>query len=228
MTARILWADDDPIMRDFVAQALEQQGYVVVEAGSVEETLERVRGQRFDLCILDRKMPGGDGLVALRALRADGIATPVLVLSSYTAVEQRVEGFDAGADDFLAKPFSGAELIARVRAILRRRPELAEDTLRSGRLELRMAERRVLWDGREVQVTVNEWRLLALLMRRPGVVHSRRDIMAEAGVAHDAEEAAVDHMVSRLRQKLRAAGADDTIRTARGQGFAWYDRTSLV
>lgn len=221
MSGRVLVADDDAILRDFVAQGLREQGYLVRETSSLDETLERVRAERFDLWVLDRKMPGGDMAQALRTLRQHGATTPALFLTASRSTEQRIEGLEAGADDYLTKPFSIAELLARVRAILRRPASLTPAVVRRGPVELRLAARRVFVAECELTVTANEWRLLALLAQRPETVFTRAQIMAEAGVAEDAGETAVDHLISRLRQKLGEAGATSVIRTVRGIGFSW-------
>jgi two-component system response regulator QseB len=224
MSGRILVADDDAILRDFIAQGLREQGFLVREAATLEQTLDLARTERFDLWVLDRRMPGGDAIEALRTLRGEGLATPALFLSASRTTQQRIEGLEAGADDYLSKPFSIDELTARVRALLRRPSQMSAETLKRGAIELRIDARRVFVHGAEVPVTANEWRLLVLLAQRPTAVFSRAQIIAEAGIAEDAGEAAVDHLVSRLRQKLRGAGAgENAIRTARGLGFGWGD-----
>lgn len=219
MTGRILAADDDAILRDFIAGGLREQGYLVQEAATVAETLEHARAMHFDVWVLDRQMADGDSVAALRLLRAEGRNTPALFLTASRQVEQRVEGLEAGADDYLTKPFSIIELAARLRALLRRPPVLREAILRRGEMELHMDARRVFVGAEEVTVTANEWRLLALLAQRPGVVFTRQQIMADVGIAEDAGEVAVDHLVSRLRLKLGDHGASDVIKTVRGMGF---------
>lgn len=219
MTGRILAADDDAILRDFIAGGLREQGYLVQEAATIAETLEHARTAHFDLWVLDRQMSDGDSVAALRTLRAEGRNTPALFLTAARQVEQRVEGLEAGADDYLTKPFSIVELAARVRALLRRPPVLRDTILRRGEMELHMDARRVFVGANEVTVTANEWRLLALLAQRPGMVFTRAQIMADVGIGEDAGEVAVDHLVSRLRLKLREHGANDAIKTVRGLGF---------
>ncbi len=221
MTGRILAADDDSILRDFIAGGLREQGYLVQEAATIAETLDHARTATFDLWVLDRQMGDGDCVNALRALRAEGRTTPALFLTASRLLEQRVEGLEAGADDYLTKPFSIVELTARVRALLRRPPVLRESILRRGDIELHLDARRVFVGTKEVAVTANEWRLLALLAQRPAMVFTRQQIMADVGIADDAGEVAVDHLVSRMRQKLREHGAPDAIKTVRGMGFAW-------
>jgi two-component system OmpR family response regulator len=221
MTGRILAADDDAILRDFVAAGLREQGYLVQEAASIAETLNHARAAPFDVWVLDRHMADGDCVAALRTLRAEGRTTPALFLTASRLVEQRVEGLEAGADDYLTKPFSIVELTARVRALLRRPPVLRDAILRRGVIELHVDARRAFVGANEIALSANEWRLLALLAQRPGVVFTRAQIMADVGIAEDAGEVAVDHLVSRMRLKLREHGAGDVIKTMRGLGFAW-------
>jgi two-component system OmpR family response regulator len=177
--------------------------------------------ETFGLWIVDRRLPDGDGLNALRELRASGLATPALVLTAMGEVDQRVEGFNAGADDYLTKPFSIAELAVRARALLRRGPALSPAIIHSGPLELRLDAGRVFSGELEIIVTANEWRLLRLLISSAGTAFSRSSIMSEVGIAEDAGEVAVDHLVSRLRTKLRSSGADKHLETLRGLGFTW-------
>jgi two-component system, OmpR family, response regulator len=168
-------------------------------------------------------MPGGDCAEALRLIRSEGAATPALFLTAAREVDKRVEGLEAGADDYLTKPFSLVELTARVRALLRRPQAIRSAALQFGRLTLQLDLRRVVVEGAEINVTANEWRLMAFLAQRRGAVLTRSQIMAEVGIADDAGEVAVDHLISRLRCKLREHGADAIIRTVRGLGFAWQD-----
>lgn len=223
MTGKILIAEDDAILRDYIALGLREWGYLTVVVGSAAEFREAALVTRFDLWILDRRMPDGDGLNTLRALRAGGAMTPALVLTAMGQLDQRVEGFDAGADDYLTKPFSIAELVVRTRALLRRPTALAPSVIRAGPLELHVDAGRLFSGGQEIPVTANEWRLLRLLISRPGVTYTRDAIMTEVGMSDEAGEVAVDHLVSRLRIKLRVCGADKLIRTVRGMGFAWNE-----
>ena len=221
MSGKVLIAEDDAILSDFLALGLREQGYLVETAASVKAFGEAARHMRSDIWILDRRLPDGDGLVALRHLRAEGRMTPALVLTAMGQLDHRVEGFDAGADDYLTKPFAIAELVVRVRALLRRPPTLSPSVIHFGSLELRLDACRVFSAGEEIPVTANEWRLLRLLTGRPGMAYSRGAFMAEVGISESAGEVAVDHLVSRLRAKLSSGAANTMIKTVRGLGFAW-------
>jgi two-component system, OmpR family, response regulator len=221
MTGRILVADDDDLLREFISQGLREAGYLVTEASTLVATLHLARSEDFDLLIFDRQMPDGDCADVLRTLRGEARATPALFLTAARAVEKRVEGLDAGADDYLTKPFSIVELAARVRALLRRPQAIRNKEVKCGMVTLHLDARRILVGDTELVATAHEWRLLALLIQRPGVVFSRTQIIAEVGIADDADDVAVDHLVSRLRQKLRQHGEDNVIVTVRGMGFAW-------
>ena len=170
MTGRILVADDDDILREFIALGLREAGFLVEEAATLADTMERAREGAFNLWVLDRHMPGGDFADALRSLRSEGRSTPALFLTAARTVERRVEGFEAGADDYLTKPFSIVELLARVRALLRRPQTLRGNTLERGRITLDLDVRRILVDGVELAATAQEWRLLALLAQRRAVL----------------------------------------------------------
>jgi DNA-binding response OmpR family regulator len=166
-------------------------------------------------------MPDGDCLSALRALRAAGRSTPALLLTAARSVSQRVEGLDSGADDYLTKPFSIVEVVARARALLRRPRAVRADEFLAGNIRLNIAEKRAFVNEKEMLMTANEWRLIAFLLLRPKIVFTRAQIMKEVGISDSAGEVAVDHLVSRLRQKLRSHDADYEIKTVRGIGFSW-------
>lgn len=225
MTGKILLAEDDEILSDFIALGLREQGYLVEVIGSADALLEAASKRQFGIWVLDRRLPDGDGLQTLRTLRSKGVMTPALILTAMGQLDQRVKGFDAGADDYLTKPFSIEELVVRVRALLRRAPIISPTVLHTGPLELRLDAGRVFAGGTEVIVTANEWRLLRLLAGRPGVTFTRDTIMTDVGMSEDAGVVAVDHLVSRLRTKLRACGGDKHLVTQRGLGFAWIEST---
>jgi two-component system, OmpR family, response regulator len=222
---RILVVEDDASIREFIEIGLRERNHVVVSARSLVEAEARMSSDTFDLCILDRRLPDGDSLSLISMKREQGFETPILVLSAAGQIEQRIAGLDAGADDYMAKPFSVTELTARVRAILRRRPVRDAAQLVLGDMTVMTDQMAVRVGGRPVDVTANEWRFLILLGQRPGRVHSREAIMAQVGVSEDAEDVAVDHMVSRLRRKLKESGTSVEISTVRRLGFALGTRT---
>lgn len=152
--------------------------------------------------------------------RGRRLETPALFLTAAADLDQRIAGLEAGADDYLAKPFSVSELTLRVRALLRRRPTFVPPLRMLGNVEVDTVARKVAIDGTEIATTTHEWRLLSLMVEKPGQVFERDAIMQRVGMAQDAELVAVDHLISRLRQKLRAGGATVEFRTVRGVGFA--------
>jgi two-component system OmpR family response regulator len=221
MPGRVLCADDDSILRQFIAIGLKEIGCVVAETNSLTGLLEMARQGGFDLWVLDRKMADGDCLDALRALRKEGLMTPALMLTGLGDLNQRVEGFEAGADDYLTKPFSIVELTARVRALLRRPAALLPQMLTFGPLKLNLDTGRAVVGHFEIALTANELRLLRLLAASPGVAFSRERIRTAVGIEDNADVVAVDHMISRVRRKLKDCGAADWVRTVRGVGFCW-------
>ena len=216
----ILAIEDDTSIRSFLAQALREEGHAVEEAVSLADGRQRALDGGHDLWIIDRRLPDGDGLSLLAALRERQMETPALFLTASAGLDQRIAGLEAGADDYLAKPFSVSELSLRVRALLRRRPTYISPRRMLGNLEVDTATRKAGISGQELSTTSHEWRLLSLMIEKPGHVFDREAIMRRIGMAQDAELVAVDHLVSRLRQKLRASGATVEFRTVRGVGFA--------
>jgi DNA-binding response OmpR family regulator len=219
VSGHVLVAEDQSILREFIAKGLTESGFLVRQAVSNADALDLVRTYDFDVWVLDRNMADGDSIATLVELRKEGRATPALFLTAAVAVEQRVHGLEAGADDYLSKPFSIDELVARIRALLRRPAAAQSAVIQIGLLELNLRARRLDVSGQPVDVTANEFKLLAQMARAPGKVFERRQIMDAVGMSEDAGDAAVDHLVSRLRGKLRAHGADGMIRTVRGMGY---------
>lgn len=218
--ALILAVEDDLAIRRYLTTALRERGHLVEETATLRDALLRIGAGEFDLWIFDRKLPDGDSLSALAQLRAEGHNTPALFLTAAFQLEQRVAGLEAGADDYLTKPFSLTELLARVSALLRRRPLFVEPERRVGNLVVKIASHGAVVNGQDIRATTNEWRLLALLAEQPGRVFSRDAIMSRVGISAEADEIAVDHLVSRIRQKLRSLRATASIDTVRGVGFA--------
>jgi DNA-binding response OmpR family regulator len=220
---RILVIEDEPKVARALRTGLERAGYQVVPAATGEEGFFLATSQTFDLVLLDLMLPGRDGLQILETLRGHGLKTPVLVLTARDAVEDRVQGLDRGADDYLVKPFAFPELLARIRARLRGgRPE---ETLRLGLADLDMdlMTRRVSRGGRGLELTVREFELLEYLLRHHGQVVSRemlaRDVWKEPERATPLDNV-IDVNIARLRKKVDHGFPVKLIHTVRGMGFA--------
>jgi len=219
---RILVVEDEPKMGQLVRRVLTSERHVVDLAPDAVAALGLAApgGEPYDVLILDRMLPDLDGLELLRVLRSRGVATPALMLTALGAVEERVAGLDAGADDYLAKPFSFAELLARVRALGRRATAPAAARLAVGDLELD-EERHVARVGdRSVDLSAREFALLAYLIRNEGRVVSRRQVLdAVWGAEPDVYSNVVDLYVSYCRRKLAELGRAELLRTVRGVGY---------
>ena len=217
MGDRVLVVDDDPPLRRMLARTLSAEGYEVTVVGDGGGALAEAERTAPDVIVLDVAMPGLDGLGVARRLRGKGDFTPILMLTARDAVPDRVAGLEAGADDYLVKPFALEELIARLRALARRGGEgHASGALRSyGDLTLEVDARRAVRGGRAIELTGREVALLELLLREPGRVVTRERAIEE--IWDDAAEPnVVDRYVTRLRRKL---GSPPLIRTVRGSGF---------
>jgi two-component system response regulator RegX3 len=223
VSPRVLLVEDEPALADAVGYALRGDGHEVEAVDDGEKALAAAYDQRFDLLVLDLMLPGVSGVEVCRRVRSDS-AIPILMLTARDAEVDRVLGLEAGADDYVTKPFSMSELLARVRAILRRR-ELdaheAHPTRDIGGLHLDLERFEATVDGKPVQLTPSELRLLALLSRDPGRVYSRREIMQhlwESEYIGDAR--AADLHVSNLRRKLeRDPEHPERLVTVRGAGY---------
>lgn len=226
MVHRVLIADDDRAIRDSLQRALELDGYVVETAVDGVEALSAVRGGGHDLAILDVMMPGVDGLGVCRVLRSDGCRIPILMLTARVETADRVAGLDAGADDYLAKPFELDELLARLRALLRRSSPEADDVssapaLQMGGLRIDVAARRAWWQSAELTLSKTEFDLLELLVRNAGIVLSHTAIYDRIwgyDFGPDSKNLAV--YIGYLRRKLDAVGAPSMVRTVRGVGYS--------
>jgi two-component system response regulator MprA len=218
--ARVVVVDDDEALRNAVRRALRLEGYDVELAADGADALDRLAAVRADLVVLDVLMPVLDGITVCRRLRASGDRTPVLMLTARDAVSDRVVGLDAGADDYLTKPFALEELLARVRALLRRSYPEHEGWLRVADLELDPRTRQVRRGERDVELTRTEFALLELLMRNAGTVLSRDAIRERVWGVDDAYGSnTLDVYVGYLRRKTEAEGEPRMIHTVRGVGF---------
>jgi DNA-binding response OmpR family regulator len=210
----VLLAEDDAAIAEPLSRALQREGYEVDVAGDGRATLERVRRGQVDLLVLDLGLPGMDGLDVCRRLRPDFPDLPVLMLTARTDEVDFVVGLDAGADDYVGKPFRLAELLARVRALLRRR---SADAVEVGGLRMELSGRRVLVDGVEVSLANKEFELLRVLLLRAGQVVTREEILREVWGDPDLKTSTtLDMHMSWLRRKL---GGERRIATVRGVGF---------
>ncbi len=220
VAARIVVVDDDEALRHAVRRALRLEGYDVEIVGDGAEALARLMGVRADLVVLDVLMPVLDGVTVCRRLRDSGDLTPVLMLTARDAVSDRVIGLDAGADDYLTKPFALEELLARVRALLRRSSPEHDGSLHVDDLQLDPRTRRVARGGRAVELTRTEFALLELLMRNAGMVLTRDTIRERVWGFDDAYGSnTLDVYVGYLRRKTEAGGEARMIDTVRGVGF---------
>jgi two-component system, OmpR family, response regulator len=212
--------EDDDELRGVVRVALEREGFGVRATASGTEAVRAYSERPPDVLVLDVMLPDADGRDVCQALRARGVSTPVLFLTARDALPDRLSGFHAGGDDYLTKPFEIAELLVRVRALLRRRPAEANGGARTTALSLDPATHAIVNDGTVVRLTPTEYRLLGRLAATPGAVVRRAALLAagwpEGAIVHGNT---LDAYLSRLRSKLRAARATETITTVRGVGY---------
>ena len=217
---RILLVEDEPSAAMMLAKGLREEAYAVDVAGDGEKALDQAYVNDYDLIILDVMLPRKDGFAVCRELRAAGYAMPVLMLTARDAVEDKVEGLDSGADDYLSKPFEFEELLARVRALLRRKPALYRDVLVVADLSVDTLARRVSRGGRELDLTAKEFALLEYLVRRAGEVVGRADISEHVwDQSYDPFSKVIEVFIQRLRRKIDEGHAVKLIRTRRGEGY---------
>lgn len=218
---RVLIAEDDIETAGFVERALGELGHVVSRATNGEDALHTGLTESFDVIILDRMMPAIDGIEVLRRWRAAGIGTPVLLLTALGGITDRVDGLEAGADDYLVKPFAFAELAARLTALMRRPPISDMPTrLEVGTITLDLLKREVTREGQQVHLQPREFALLEQLMRHAGKVVTRTMFLESIwGFHFDPQTNIVESHLSRLRSKLNDGFARDPIETLRGVGY---------
>jgi DNA-binding response OmpR family regulator len=219
---RILVVEDETKVARALREGLERENYEVEVAATGEEGFFRVNAEEFDLVLLDLMLPGRDGLEVLSTLRKRGLDTPVLILTARDAIDDRVQGLDSGADDYLVKPFAFPELLARVRACLRRGRGEQLLKLKLADLEMEVIPRKVRRAGHELQLTSREFELLEYLLRHKGQIVSRemlvRDVWKERSRATTLDNV-IDVHINRLRRKVDGPFGRGLIQTVRGVGF---------
>ena len=217
---RILLVEDEPQAAQMLAKGLREQTYAVDVVGDGERALEAALVTPYDVIVLDWMLPRKSGLDVCRELREAGLSTPVLMLTARDAVEDRVTGLDMGADDYLVKPFHFRELLARVRALMRREPALRPGTISVADLEIDTRSRRVHRGGRAVDLTAKEYALLEYLAIRAGEVVGRADIAEHVwSDTYDPFSNVIEVYIQRLRRKLDDADPHRLIQTRRGEGY---------
>ena len=226
--ARVLIIEDEEKMARMLARVLREEGYVAETAGDGRIGLSRGLDDSFDLLIVDWMLPGRSGVQIVRGLRAADVHTPVLMLTARGQVEDRVEGLDAGADDYLSKPFALPELLARVRALTRRPLKTGDGgrEIRAGDVALDPVRHLVRRGEDKVELTAKEFALLAALMQHPGRVFSRSVLLDTVwGAPGEVSTSVVELYVSYLRRKLDRDGEPSRIRTVRGVGYTFEPRS---
>jgi two-component system copper resistance phosphate regulon response regulator CusR len=226
---KILVVEDEPKVAGALREGLEEEGYEITVAHTGEEGFFHASSHGFDLIILDIMLPGRDGIEILQTLRRQGAKIPVLLLTAKDAIEDRVLGLDAGADDYLVKPFAFPELSARIRALLRRNKGESESALKIGDLEIDPVRRTIVRDGHRIDLTVREFDLLEYLARNHNRVVSRemlaRDVWKETARATPLDNV-IDVHVARLRKKLDDPFERKLLHTVRGVGFTLNEEGS--
>jgi len=217
---RILLVEDEPRLAQVIAKGLREHSYAVDLAADGNAALYQTSINDYDLILLDVLLPGPDGFEVCRELRGRGDATPVLMLTARATIDDRITGLDAGADDYLTKPFAFRELLARVRALLRREPQLHHDLVQLDDLLLDGASHRVSRAGRAIELTAKEYALLEYLVRRAGQLVSRAEIAAHVwDESFDPFSNTIEVYVNRLRKKIDEQHAVKLIHTRRGEGY---------
>jgi two-component system OmpR family response regulator len=218
---KLLLVEDDRETAAYLKKALTEAGHTVDQAGAGRDGLMLAAGETYDVIVLDRMLPEIDGLAILRTIRASGVKTPVLLLTALGGIDDRVEGLEAGADDYLVKPFAFAELLARVNALARRPPpQEAPTALKVADLEMNLLRRTVTRGGRRIELQPREFQLLEHLMRHAGRVVTRTMLLEAVWDFHfDPKTNIVETHISRLRSKVDRGHATELIHTVRGAGY---------
>ena len=223
---RLLLVEDNPRLQTLLGETLNAAGYGLDAVGTVADLHSSAASTKYDLIVVDLGLPDGDGLLAIRTLRAGGLATPILIITARGSVDERVAGLDAGADDYMTKPFNNSEFLARVRALLRRPADVIGPLIKVGNTTVDAANLEVLCKGQSVDLRLSERRLVLLLMRRAGSLVPKgvlESSLSEFG--RDVSANAVEALVSRARKTLAEADSDVQIETVRGVGYTLKDRS---
>ena len=221
---RVLLVEDDLVAARSVSLMLKAGGFVVDQADSGEDAVDLVRHYDYDVVVLDLMLPDMEGYDVVRRMRAARLETPVLILSGINRPQARVKAFGVGADDFITKPFDGAELIARLQAIVRRSKGYSQPQLRVGNLVLNLDSREVLVGSRKVHLTGKEYAILELLVLRKGMVLTKEAFLNHLyGGMDEPEMKIIDVFICKLRKKLAQAGADNLVGTVWGRGYMLRD-----
>ena len=223
---KLLLIEDDQRAADYVANGLRECGHSVDHAADGAEGLTQALACKYDVIVADRMLPYMDGLAVVQALRAQGVKTPILILSALAKVDDRVKGLRAGGDDYLTKPFAFSELLARIE-VLQRRAAVSEPVtrLRVADLEMDLMSRKVTRAGQPIDLTAREFRLLEYLMNHAGQVVTRTMLLENVWDLHfDPQTNVIDVHVSRLRQALERGSPQPLIHTVRGSGYVLEER----
>ncbi|HBR93986.1 MAG TPA: DNA-binding response regulator [Opitutae bacterium] len=221
---KILIVEDDPKIASFVERGLKEQGYVIDVCNDGDAGYDLAVSESYDVILLDIMLPGRDGLSILRSLREQKNTVPVILLTARSGLDERVEGLNLGADDYLAKPFFMEELIARILAVSRRASGEPLNVIQQGALSLNLITREVHRGEDSIDLTSREFNMLELLMRSPGRVYSRTQLLENVwGYDFDPQTNVVDVYVRRVRGKIDVAGEASMIETVRGVGYRLRD-----
>ncbi|MFM7084346.1 MAG: winged helix-turn-helix domain-containing protein [Hyphomicrobium sp.] len=222
---KLLLIEDDPTTASYIVRGLEEEGHTVDHLLDGQEGLSQAMTQDYDVIIIDRMLPGTDGLTIVKTLRRSERKVPVLFLTSLGGINDRVEGLEAGGDDYLCKPFAFSELLARIHALSRRPSIKSEETLlKVGDLQIDLISRRVMRGEKEIELQPREFRLLEVLMRNKGRVVTKTMLLERVWSFHfDPRTSVVETHISRLRSKIDRPFQVELIHTVRGSGYSVYE-----
>ncbi len=220
--SRVLLIEDDPELSESITDELKRRNYLVSRAKDGSEAISKIDAGNFDIALVDRMLPEVDGLTIIKSLRSADASTPILIISALAEVDERVTGLEAGADDYLIKPFSFAEMGARIEALLRRPLHARATTLRVGSLSLDLLERSVVIDGEKVELSLREFQILEYFVARPGQLITRAMLLQNVWRYRFIPQTnVVDVHISKLRQKIDKNRSVPFLRNIRGQGYVF-------